>query len=153
MLKLLIPSVAALALIAVAAKTQSATPIEVAPTEAASGQAMGWFVSHEGSEAKLAYGLAQSDQLALMFSCSSGDRSVVVYGDVRPAAARVFQTSTTTDDLDGSSVPLSQSGLRELAGRGFITVAGETGTYRISANAEDRRAVDRFLEYCDQTQA
>ena len=58
MFKVAIPAVAALALIAVAAQSQA----DNADVQIGAAAPMSWHLSHEGSMAKLAYCMANSDQ-------------------------------------------------------------------------------------------
>ena len=85
MFKFAIPAVAALGLIAVAAhsRANNADGANVVP--------MSWHLSHEGSMAKLAYGVANSDQLALMRTCAPGQAQAIVYGEVQPASPRLIR--------------------------------------------------------------
>ena len=98
MFKVLIPAAAAVALVAFAARTQplDAFPPVETPT-------MSWHLSHEGAMAKLAYGVENSDQLALMVTCSPGDAAAVVYGDVQPDTPRLIAASHGPAPLDPMS--------------------------------------------------
>lgn len=149
MLKFAIPAIAALGLIAAAAQTR-ATPDVAVET------GMGWHLSHEGQMAKLAYGVANSDQLALMMVCEPGQATAVVYGDVQPAGARLIQASLGPQPIDPLSgelmeetrLPLQGVALRGLASDGRLAVNGDAGAFEIRASASERRAVDAFLDYC-----
>ena len=156
MLKILIPAVAALGLIAFAAQTEtSVDQVPVVP------QAMGWHLSHDGAIAKLAYGVENSDQLALMMTCMPGDAQAVVYGDVQPAGGRLIQASWGPAPLDPMSggeaietrISLNDIGLRGLADRGEMDVQGEAGAFSIKASRQERRVVGEFLAYCSQGRA
>ncbi|HEX8661074.1 MAG TPA: hypothetical protein VF686_04345, partial [Brevundimonas sp.] len=96
MLKFAIPAVAALGLIAFAAQSQATN------SDARTGAAapMAWHLSHEGDLAKLAYGVANSDQLALMLTCEPAQAQAVVYGDVKPAGPRVQKASMRAVAID-----------------------------------------------------
>ena len=96
MFKILVPAVAAIGLVALAAKTQAvASEDTTAVTQSIAAEpVLGWYVSYEGSMAKLAYGVANSDQLSMMVTCAPGDRSAVIYGDVVPASPHIIQAST-----------------------------------------------------------
>ena len=154
MFKILIPAVAALGLIAFAAQSQSADVTSENAVQAAPG--MSWSLHHEGNLAKLTYGVANSDQLALMVSCEPGDRTAAVYGDVQPEAALLTQASLgpqTFDPLSGgeadeSRISLTDPALRGLASRGQMAVRGDAGVFQLTADAEERRAVGDFLAYC-----
>ena len=73
MFKVLIPAAATLALIAAAAQSQSRTRAE---TDLHDPRPMAWYLTHEGNMARLAYGLANSDQLLIMLTCAPGDARV-----------------------------------------------------------------------------
>lgn len=152
MFKFAIPAVAALGLIAGAAQLQTA------PAEAGDGGAapMGWHLSHEGSTAKLAYGVANSDQLALMMTCEPGQGQAAVYGDVQPDSPRLLKasmTSTAIDPLSGdladeARIPVRDPALLQLVRRGELEVKGETGHFELTADDEERRLVRAFIAYC-----
>ncbi len=156
MFKILIPAVAALGLVAFAAQTE--TPADAA---VAMPPAMGWHLSHEGAIAKLAYGVENSDQLALMMTCMPGDATAVVYGDVQPATPRLMQASMGPAGLDPLSggdayetrIPVRDPALLGLANGRGMAVNGEAGTFRINASAQERRVVGDFLSYCGTTRA
>ncbi len=154
MFKFLIPAAAALTLGAFAVQSQSADA-----TSDAVGSAMGWHLSHEGRMAKLAYGVANSDQLALMLTCSPGERTAVAYGDVRVAGAQLIQASNAPTQLDPMTgepemrVTLANPALQTLATRGSLTVVGDAGQAQISANKDERRLVADFLAYCGAERA
>ena len=156
MFKVLLPAVAALGLVAFAAQTK--TSFDDTPMI---GGEMGWHLSHDGAIAKLAYGVENSDQLALMMTCMPGDASAVVYGDVQPAGGRLIQASIGPELLDPlsggeafeSRVPLHDAGLRGLAERGRMDVQGDAGTFSIKATRQERRVVGEFLAYCGQGRA
>ncbi|MGH7027822.1 hypothetical protein [Brevundimonas sp.] len=150
MLKSLLSAVAAVSLAAFAGQ---AAP--VAPTTSDAGAA-GWFLQHEGTMAKLAYGMPDSDQLALMLTCSPGDRSAVVYGDAQPASAVQTPASLAPQPIDPLSdgeayearLPLTDAALTGLAGGGRMTVQTEAGDKQLRASAAERRMVRDFLGYC-----
>lgn len=151
MFKFAIPAVAALGLITVAAQSQAthADPEGPAP-------AMGWHLSHEGSMAKLAYGVANSDHLALMMTCQPGQAQAVVYGDVRPSSPRLTRVSTgpmAIDPLSGgladeARLPLGDPALKTLVRRGVLSVEGEAGHFELTADGDERRLIRRFFAYC-----
>lgn len=156
MFKILVPAVAAIGLVAFAAKTQAVTSEEPTSVTTASSVAaepvMGWHLSYEGPMAKLAYGVENSDQLAMMVTCAPGDRTAVIYGDVLPASPRLVQASTGGEG-DEARVPISDPALQSLARNGIMPVVGVTGPARISASATERRVVGGFLAYCDGASA
>lgn len=155
MFKILIPAAASIALVAFAARTQ---PVEPAQPEYS---AMGWSVSHEGAMAKLAYGVANSDQLALMITCAPGDATAVIYGEVHPDSPRLTQASmgpTPVDPLSGGEayetrIGLNDASLQNLAQRGAMRVVGDAGQFDLSADPQERRMVAGFLSYCGSARA
>ena len=152
MFKFVIPAVAALGLITVAAHSQTAQP-DAEPGMAAP---MGWHLSHEGAMAKLAYGVANSDQLALMMTCEPGQAQAIFYGDVQPASPRLHRVSMTSaviDPLSGglaeeSRISLRDPTLQRLVRRGRLDVEGDAGHFELTAHGDERRLVSAFFAYC-----
>ena len=152
MFRFAIPAVAALGLIAVAAQSQADNAEAVAPAAAP----MGWHLSHEGAMAKLAYGVANSDQLALMMTCEPGQAQAIVYGDVQPASPRLHRASMTSaaiDPLSGGLADESRISLRDptlvrLVRRGTLAVEGDAGHFELTADRDERRLVSAFFAYC-----
>lgn len=149
MFKFAIPAVAALGLIAAAAHSQATDAVD------ASAPAMSWHLSHEGAMAKLAYGVANSDHLALMVTCRPGRTQATVYGDVQPASPRLVKTSAETaiDPLSGgladeSRIALSDPTLQKLLRRGTLDVEGDAGHFELTANGDDHRVIQKFFAYC-----
>ena len=150
MFKFAIPAVAALGLIAVAAHSQAtnADGADVVP--------MSWHLSHEGSVAKLAYGVANSDHLALMMTCAPGQAQAIVYGEVQPASPRLIKTAVAEgpiDPLDGGLADESRISLRDptlvrLVRRGTLAVEGDAGHFELTADRDERRLVSEFFAYC-----
>lgn len=155
MFKIAIPAVAALGLIAFAAQsraTDSGIQVAAAP--------MGWHLSHEGSLAKLAYGVENSDQLALMMTCERGQTQASVYGEVQPASPRLIRTSMTAaiDPLSGGladerRISLLDPTLQQLAHRGKLAVQAEAGEFELAATAAERRLIGDFFAYCGSDRA
>ena len=153
MFRFAIPAVAALGLIAVAAQSEA-----VHADAAAEGGAapMGWHLSQEGPMAKLAYGVANSDQLALMMTCEPGQAQAIVYGDVQPASPRLHRASMTSaaiDPLSGGLADESRISLRDptlvrLVRRGTLAVEGDAGHFELTADRDERRLVSEFFAYC-----
>jgi hypothetical protein len=147
MFKVLIPAAAAVALVAFAARTQplDAFPPVETPT-------MSWHLSHEGAMAKLAYGVENSDQLALMVTCSPGDAAAVVYGDVQPDTPRLIAASHGPAPLDPMSggdatearLSLQDASLTGLASRGAMRVQGDSGRFVLKAGPDERRMLDEM---------
>ncbi len=151
MLKVLIPAVGVLTMVAFAARP--ATPeLELQESPAP----MGWHLHMEGDLAKLAYGVANSDQLALMLTCEPGDTSAVVYGDVQLADARlerVAYTHTVADPMSNGEayearVSVDAKGLRDLANGQGIRLEGQAGMVRVGATPAEQKIVSDFLSWC-----
>ena len=151
MLKVLIPAVGLLGLLTVAAR-----PAEAPPPMQQDPASMGWHLYHEGPMAKLAYGVANSDQLAIMLTCAPGDRHAVVYGDVQPATAGIIQAASGSgrnDPLSGGEayetrISLADPVLAGLAESGRMPVESQGGGHRLRADADERGLVANFLAYC-----
>lgn len=150
MLKIAIPAVAALGLIAFAAQSQ-ATNSDVQPAVVP----MGWHLSHEGSMAKLAYGVENSDQLALMMTCERGQTQATVYGDVQPAGLRPIKASMSAaiDPLGGglveeTRISTNDPALLQLARTGKLAVDADAGAFELSATSDERRLIGEFFAYC-----
>lgn len=151
MFKVLLPAAAALGLIAAGAHTLPQDA--VASTDAS---AMGWHVSYEGDMAKLAYGMANSDQLAVMITCAPGDRTAVVYGDVQPRSPRLTRAGggpAEIDPLTGGDAIETRIGLGDpvltrLASTGALAVQGDAGTFDLPATRAEQRTAQAFLAYC-----
>lgn len=156
MFKVLVPAAAALGLVAIAAQSQGAAsgPEMTQPV-------MSWTLHHDGEFAKLAYGVPNSDQLAIMVACQPGDRTASVYGDVRLETAQVVQASYGPQPIDPLTGGLAEEvrmavndpSLERLAGRGRLTVEGHAGRFTLAANQEERRLVRDFLAYCGAERA
>lgn len=155
MLKFVLPVVAALGLAAASAQPQSNDVTR------AGGAPMAWHLSHEGEMAKLAYGAANSDQLAIMITCEPGQAEAVVYGDVKPAGSRLQQASLAAVPIDPLSggladelrMPIDDPTLQRLAARGRMAVEGDTGTFDLTADRVEQRMIGRFFSYCGMAQA
>jgi hypothetical protein len=150
MIKFAIPAVAALGLIAFAAQSR-ATDAEVQGSLAP----MGWHLSYEGSLAKLAYGVENSDQLALMMTCEPGRAQAVIYGDVQPAGPRLLKASITAaiDPLSGSlsdekRISVRDPALQRLLRSGKLPVEADAGTFELAANPVERQRIGEFFAYC-----
>jgi len=154
MFKVLVPAVACVALAAFAARTQSVAPdTSTAP--------MAWRLAHEGSMAKLTYGAANSDALAVMLTCEPGQGLATVYGEAQPDTPQLIRASTGPAELDPLSggqayethVRLGDPVLTDLTRRGALRLVGDAGPVVLTANAEERRLVGDFLAYCGSAHA
>ncbi len=151
MFKVLIPAAAALGLVAFAAQSREA----VAPV--AEHAPMGWHLSHEGAMAKLAYGVANSDMVALMLTCSPGDQEAAAYGPALPAGARLVRASLsapaeidpmTGDLMRETKVSLDDTALAGLVRHGRLAVQAEGDVGVLKATAAERRMIGDVLAYC-----
>lgn len=155
MLKALLPAAAAASLAVLAGQAMTTAP--VLPGQGAAG----WHLLHEGSMAKLAYGLPDSDQVALMLTCSPGDQAAVVYGDAQPQSPALTLASMGPQPIDPltdgeafeARLPLTDAALTGLARGGRLTVESEAGARQIRASRAERRMVQGFLSYCASSHA
>jgi hypothetical protein len=152
MFKVLIPSVALLGLVAFAA--QPATPgVDVQSDPAP----MGWHLSHEGVVMKLAYGVANSDQLAMMMTCAPGDTQATVYGDVQPNSPALYRTANTgttdpmLDEAFETRIDLTDPAISRLAERGRMRVESASGRHSLRADKDERTKVRAFVAHCAGT--
>ena len=149
MFKVLVPAVAACALVAFAARTQSVEPAPETPS-------MAWRLSYEDSLAKLTYGVANSDHLAVMITCIPGESTAVVYGEAQPDSPRLVRASigpAALDPLTGGDayetlIPLQDASLTGLASNGSIRLVGDAGPTVLRADRAERRLAADFLAYC-----
>ena len=163
MFKILIPAVAALGLVAHAAQSYTAedgvaaapimlvaeTPVEAAPAM----PAMDWHFHTEGDTAKLAYGVANSDQLVLMLTCTPGEDKVSTLGSVRAEADTATGQTSYTDPMTGgilheSEIDKHDVALADLAATGKMTVVSDQGEIAIGSDKADQEAVKAFLASC-----
>ena len=155
MFRVLIPAAATLALIAAAAQSHSRTRAE---TDAPAPTPMAWHLSHEGDMAKLAYGLASSDQLLIMLTCAPGDARARSYGSVTPSGAERPEGPAPLDPLTGLAMAevtmdLNAPALRTLRQEGRLPVVGQTGRASISAAEPDKAVIAGFFAHCAKTAA
>ena len=158
MLKVLIPAVGLLGLVAVAAQTYPSLAMASEGADDAHA-GMAWRVAYEGPVAKLTYGVADSDHLAVMMTCAPGDGYAEVHGAVKPDAATLTLASSGPAEIDPMTgeiamrVSVTDPALTGLARRGAMkAVSGEAET-TLRADAGERRVVDDFLSYCQKMRA
>lgn len=163
MLKILIPAVAALGLVAHAAQSYTAeegvaptlldsvatAPVEIAPP----APALDWHFHKEGDTAKLAYGVANSDQLVLMLTCTAGDDKVSALGSVRAVAETASDEQSYEDPMTGgvlheAAIDKADSALNALAATGTMTVETANGMTALGTSASDKAAVKAFFASC-----
>lgn len=135
--------------------------------QAGAPAAMGWHLLHEGERAKLAYGAANSDQIALMMTCAPGDRAVEVFGVVQPDTPRLtLAADGATARLDGAPevdpltgamavetrAPLADPVLRRFREGGELTVVSRGARRTLGADGAERRRIAAFFDHCDRAQ-
>lgn len=148
---------------------EAATPqpvVQEAPAPVLEHAAAGWHLLHEGDRAKLAYGLANSDQILVMFSCAAGDETVEVFGLAAPEADEVVLTSASLrspiavepvfDPISGSTaiettLPVEAEALEGFRESGRLTLAADTGeTVPVHAVQAELPQVRAFFDHCDR---
>lgn len=131
----------------------------------AEAPAMGWHLLHEGDRAKLAYGVANSDQIALIMTCAPGARVVDVYGVVQPDTHRLTLASNggvseldgapEVDPMTGAMAVETQAPLRDPVLAAFrdgagLAVGGRGDRRTLEATAEERGRIAAFFAHCEQ---
>ena len=155
MLKIALPALAALGLVAFAAQTM-ATDVGRSPHGV---EGMGWHVNHDGHEARLFYGVANSDQLAVMMSCRVGNGEIVTMGAVQPVAARsASSVEADIDPLSGELIEMRalsahDPAMVQLVRSGRLGVEDEASRFDLSATPQERQSIRRFLDDCGTSQA
>ncbi|MFW2343604.1 hypothetical protein [Brevundimonas sp.] len=168
MFKILIPAVAALGLVAHAAQSYTAEDgVTAAPVIAAaatsvdaapSAPAMDWHFHSEGDTAKLAYGVANSDQLVLMLTCQTGQDMISALGSVRTEAETATEQTSYRDPMTGgilheAEINRHDAALADLAATGKMTVVSDQGKVAIGSDATDQEAVKAFFASCGSAPA
>mgnify|MGYP005990070769 CR=1 FL=1 len=168
MFKILIPAVAALGLVAHAAQSYTAeggvaaapvmvvaaTSVDAAPA----APAMDWHFHSEGDTAKLAYGVANSDQLVLMLTCQTGQDMISALGSVRTEAETATEQTSYRDPMTGgilheAEINRHDAALADLAATGKMTVVSDQGKVAIGSDATDQEAVKAFFASCGSAPA
>lgn len=153
MFKVLIPAASLLSLVAFAAQGRSEAPsVEEMPLLPPA--AMGWHLSHEGEMAKLAYGIANSDQLVIMLTCSPGDARAESYGVVTPVGVSAGEGPSASDPLGAMAptvVNLDSPSMAALRREGALPVVGDAGQAALPVTSTDRDAVEGFFAHCGAT--
>ena len=120
---------------------------------------MGWHVNHDGHEARLFYGVANSDQLAVMMSCRVGNGEIVTMGAVQPVAARsASSVEADIDPLSGELIEMRalsahDPAMVQLVRSGRLGVEDEASRFDLSATPQERQSIRRFLDDCGTSQA
>jgi hypothetical protein len=130
-------------------------------------QGAGFFFSEDGGSAKLAYGVADSDDVGLMMECAEGSQTVRVSDLVRssPAPVLILASSGRSSELkpvveagEGGSIftvsaPTAAPALAGFRYSGKIEVAYAGLNYRLAARPSERPTIDRFFAACDGQKA
>lgn len=116
----------------------------------------------EGDKAKLAYGMTNSDNVALMLECAKGSRNIeitdVARGDNRKL---MLKSGATRSDFGGVIVPgpspvLTASGkvdtpaLKAFRETGQIEVQTGDRRYGVTASGAEHAEVKRFFAVCER---
>ncbi|HEV7228575.1 hypothetical protein [Brevundimonas sp.] len=154
MLKYLIPVAATVAFAAFAAQSRSEAVIDETPVDGR----LAWHLSHEGEMAKLAYGVAHSDQIVIMLTCAPGDARVQAFGVVTPAGVAVEEGSVPVDPLTGLAmtdvaVDVNSHALSSLRDGAALPVVGEAGQADLPVTQGDKAVIDGFFAHCGATRA
>lgn len=159
MFKVLIPAAATLALVAFAAQSHS-EPVADAPAPGVAGDeaTLAWHLSHEGDMAKLAYGVAHSDQIVIMLTCTPGDAQARAFGVVTPLGVKLAEGPAPVDPLSGLAmtdvaVDLTSRALTALRTEDRLPVVGEAGGVNLPVTPGDKAVIDGFFAHCGATQA
>ena len=134
--------------------------------KASLGNGYGLFFQDEGASAKLAYGLANSDDVGLMLECDKGSGRIAVSDVARgpvPNQLTLIAGQGRSDlavrpeaDAEGGS-PILQGAasvdspaLKAFRGSGQIEVRMGDVRYDVTATAAERIGVARFFAACAQ---
>ena len=123
--------------------------------------AFGLHFNDNGETASLAYGEANSDNVALMLECGKGSGRVQVSDVARgEAPALVLASGRRTTELggrieasDGPAVVIADAALDAEALQGFrrtgkLTVSQGDARYGVAARSHEREEVDLFFTAC-----
>ena len=155
MFKVLIPAAATLGLVAFAAQSHSQPALDTASVD---DTTLAWHLSHEGDMAKLAYGVAHSDQIVIMLTCAPGDAQAQAFGVVTPAGATAGAGPAPVDPLTGLAmtdvaVDMNSAALSALRDSGSLPVVGEAGHAELPVTAGDKAVIAGFFSHCGATRA
>ncbi len=128
--------------------------------------AAGWHLVREGDDAKLAYGIAGTDQVLVMLRCAAGSDQVEVFGQITPETRAVrlssaaLSTTTTVvpqaDPLTGGTImhtnlPSNADALKGFRESGRLALtpdqASSVPAHAVRAEMPQIRA---FFDHCDQ---
>ncbi len=124
----------------------------------------GLFYNDQGDTVALAYGLPNSDDVALMLQCPKGSGRVEVSDSARDQTASAIvltadgrKTSVPVRAESGEGgdakilsghLPLSAPALQGLRRSGLIEVSSGHARYSIAVQAAQRAGVERFFRVC-----
>jgi len=130
------------------------------------GANVGLFYNDQGRSASLAYGVANSDDVALMLECVKGSGQVKVSDVVRktPAktlvlasagartelAARIEAGESEAPRILAAAAPADAAALKGFRKSGRIEVAFGDVRYGVRATAEEQTGVERFFSACER---
>lgn len=131
------------------------------------GPQKGFFLSEEGGAAKLAYGVADSDDVGLMLECAKGSGTVQVSDQVgsNSAPQLILASSGGRSELKAevepgefasfvtASAPMATPALVGFRTSGKIEIGYAGQTYGLTARPAERAVVDRFFAACEGRQA
>ncbi len=123
-----------------------------------------WNLHVAGSQAKLAYGMPNSDLVGLMMTCERGSQAVVVSGDVsakRPML--VLASGGQKLELNGAAepdpytgglwleaeAPVGEPALKRFARTGDLKLKRPLGGLDMGASDNARGDIRRFFAHCE----
>lgn len=129
----------------------------------AAPQQTGFFLSEDGGAAKLAYGVANSDDVGLMLECAKGSKTVQVSDQVRsnPASLLVLASNGGRSELRAkvepgefasivsASAPMQTPALVGFRTSGKIEIGYAGLRYGLTARPGEKPAIDRFFAACE----
>lgn len=130
---------------------------------ALSSDALAWNFYTEGSQAKLAWGRPNSDDVGLMLTCNAHSRQVMLTSDGAPGERQLQLVSDNVtsklpvrlekDAMSEGGVleawaPLADGALSAFARSGRLTLVRQGARYTMSASDSDRAAVRSFFKAC-----
>lgn len=153
-------------LAAQAAPSATEPQAQVMPVEVLDHAPVGWFLTHEGDEARLAYGVADTDQVLVMLACTAGSASVHVFGLASPedetvrlvSASQVSSVSApiAVDPLTGATVieghlPTQAEALQGFRQTGRLSLTlGDGPAVPAHAVQAELPQVRAFFDHCEQ---
>jgi hypothetical protein len=131
---------------------------------ATSRSGTGLFFVDEGGSAKLAYGLANSDDVDLMLECAKGTGRVQLTqaaGDARTprltlsSSGRRADLPTTAETGEGATLLVANTTsdaapLQSFRRSGQLMVSYADRRVGVNANADERAGVERFFAACER---